>query len=164
MTMKERWKDHPVYQCKVSDQGRVKGVWNWILTLQFHKTNGYYYCMVRKRGGKKFISKPVHQLVLETFVSERPEGHEVDHIDTIRTNNELKNLRWLPMPENRKGMLGKTAPGAKLKEGEVWLIKRILTYLNITHTDIAKMFPVVQRTAIQRIANGNMYKGVGNDH
>lgn len=35
----------------------------------------------------------IHQLVWETFIGDIPEGLEIDHIDTDKTNNHLENLR-----------------------------------------------------------------------
>jgi len=52
------------------------------------------------------VSKPkrtmvfVHRLVYETFVGEIPQGFEIDHINTIRDDNRLGNLRCVTHKEN----------------------------------------------------------------
>jgi len=52
------------------------------------------------------ISKPkmalisAHKLVYETFNGEIPQGYEIDHINTIRTDNRLENLRCVTHKEN----------------------------------------------------------------
>jgi hypothetical protein len=47
-------------------------------------------------SGKLFL---VHVLVLEAFVSKRPEGMQVCHNNGIPDDNRLENLRW-DLPKN----------------------------------------------------------------
>lgn len=42
----------------------------------------------------------MHRLIWETFNGEIPEGYEIDHINTIRTDNRLENLRLVSHKEN----------------------------------------------------------------
>ena len=42
----------------------------------------------------------LHRIVLEAFVGPCPEGHECDHINRDKDNNELTNLRWVTPKEN----------------------------------------------------------------
>ena len=42
----------------------------------------------------------VHRLVYETFNGEIPQGYEIDHINTIKDDNSLKNLRCVTRSEN----------------------------------------------------------------
>jgi hypothetical protein len=42
----------------------------------------------------------IHRLVYETFVCEIPQGYEIDHINTIRTDNRLVNLKLCTHKEN----------------------------------------------------------------
>ena len=60
---------------------------------------------VSKRGyqyinydSEKTVS--VHRLVYETFIGEIPDGYELDHINTIRDDNRLENLRCVTHKEN----------------------------------------------------------------
>ena len=47
----------------------------------------------------------VHQLVLEAFVSPRPEGCvDVRHLDGNRKNNKVENLKWGTHAENMRDM------------------------------------------------------------
>lgn len=52
------------------------------------------------------VSKPetiviyVHRLVYETFIGDIPEGYQIDHINTIKTDNNLENLRLVTPKEN----------------------------------------------------------------
>lgn len=42
----------------------------------------------------------VHRLVYETFIDEIPEGYVIDHINTIRDDNRLSNLRCVTQKQN----------------------------------------------------------------
>jgi predicted YcjX-like family ATPase len=45
--------------------------------------------------------KFVHIVMCETFISARPHGDfQVDHIDSVRGNNNIANLRWLTRSQN----------------------------------------------------------------
>lgn len=60
-----------------------------------HQKNGYDYVSI---DGK---SKLLHRLMWETFNGEIPEGYEIDHLNTVRTDNRLENLRLTTPKENR---------------------------------------------------------------
>lgn len=42
----------------------------------------------------------VHRIIYETFVGPIPDGYEIDHINTVKTDNRLENLRWVTPKEN----------------------------------------------------------------
>lgn len=65
-------------------------------------TYGYLRVNVSKPKKKKVF---VHRLVYETFVGEIPSGYEIDHINTIRTDNSLENLRLVTHKENSNNPL-----------------------------------------------------------
>ena len=54
------------------------------------------YLTVRTKIGIKLV----HRLIWETFIGEIPDGYEIDHINTIRTDNRLDNLRLVTHKEN----------------------------------------------------------------
>lgn len=60
----------------------------------------------RNSGSKSNKQKPkdfrvsVHKLVYETFIGKIPEGYQVDHINSIRTDNYVTNLQKLSRSEN----------------------------------------------------------------
>ena len=57
--------------------------------------NGYLICNTR------IGTKGVHQIIYETFVGPIPEGMEIDHINTIRSDNRLENLRCVTHRDNQ---------------------------------------------------------------
>ena len=81
----------------------------------YRSSTGY----VRLDTGIKHIL--VHRLVYEAFVGEIPEGMQIDHINTIRTDNRLENLRCVTCKENNNNPLtikhnSESRKGVKLSE------------------------------------------------
>lgn len=66
--------------------------------------DGYHQIGVQKP--KKTCVK-VHRLVFETFNGEIPQGYEIDHINTVRDDNRLGNLRAVTPRENSNNPLSK---------------------------------------------------------
>lgn len=48
------------------------------------------------------LRRLAHWLVLESFVGPAPEGHECNHDDGVKTNNQLGNLAWVTKKENQQ--------------------------------------------------------------
>lgn len=55
-------------------------------------------------NGKRYM---VHRAVYETFVGEIPEGFQIDHINTIKDDNRVDNLRAVTPKENMNNPLTK---------------------------------------------------------
>ena len=62
--------------------------------------NGIGYLYVCLHKDKKQYIKKIHRLVAETFIPNPENKPDVDHINTIRTDNRVKNLRWCTRKEN----------------------------------------------------------------
>lgn len=60
--------------------------------------NGYLNYMLSYKGTHKFIT--VHRLVAETFIPNPQNKPCIDHINTIKTDNRVENLRWVTHQEN----------------------------------------------------------------
>ena len=60
--------------------------------------NGYYYYTFR--DNKKNVYVNVHRLVGETFIPNPENKPCIDHINTIKTDNRIENLRWTTHKEN----------------------------------------------------------------
>ena len=117
--MEEIWKDIKGYVgfYQVSNLGRVRSVEREIYKsnnvkqiskssiLKFEKSKGYNYVHLFKNGTRKRIA--VHRLVAEAFILNPNNLPEVDHINTIRDDNRVENLRWVTPKENMNNPLTK---------------------------------------------------------
>ena len=112
---KERWKAVRNFEgeYEVSDHGRVRTVAHTVIRpngsrypvksrLRKQKTThtGHKSVILRKPGRTQ-VTRRVHTLVLEAFVSPRPDGMECCHNDGNPANNRLENLRWDTRSQNR---------------------------------------------------------------
>lgn len=106
MTEEEIWKPWPKNpKYLVSSKGRIKGKSGKILTQILDiSRGGYYQVNIDKPNTINQRTKAyVHRILMETFNPiENMENLIVDHIDGIRTNNNLNNLRWVTEKENQK--------------------------------------------------------------
>ena len=67
-----------------------------------YKTNIGYQLVNTKIG-----SKYVHRIIYETFNGEIPDGYEIDHINAVRDDNRLENLRIVTHKDNLNNPLTK---------------------------------------------------------
>ena len=58
------------------------------------------YMVVGLHKDRTTIFKTVHTIVVESFLGEIPNGKEIDHIDSNKSNNSLSNLRVCSHKEN----------------------------------------------------------------
>ncbi len=91
----EIWKQHLKFkQIAVSNLGRVRNLNNNHL-LGYVDKNGYTAITLNSR--RYFV----HKLVKETFDPiDNADNYVIDHINGIRTDNRLTNLRWCWQKEN----------------------------------------------------------------
>ena len=103
--MNEIWKDIVGYEglYQISNLGRVKSL-NYSRTGKENilspglNSGGYYTVSLFKNGEiKKFR---VHRLVALAFIPNPENKPCVDHINGVRTDNCVKNLRWCTQKEN----------------------------------------------------------------
>ena len=122
-------------------------------------TQGYNVVGLRQKQFK------VHQLVLTAFVGECPDGMECCHNNGIRNDNRVENLRW----DTKKGNMadkvkhgtttrnyGESNGQSFLTNGEVWLIKKLLSSNKFTQEYIGRMFKVNNKF-ISKIYNGDRW-------
>ena len=84
---------------EISNLGRVKNLKNGkILKNTLNKTNGYYVVGLSKNG--KENKKRIHVLIAQAFISNLENKPMVDHIDQVKNNNNIDNLRWATVSQN----------------------------------------------------------------
>ena len=108
----EIWKDVVGYEGKyqISNMGRVKSLkYRQKECSQIIKPicnlDGYYFVNLYKDGINK--KQRIHRMVAEAFIPNLENKSEVDHINTIRTDNRAENLRWVTRKENCNNKLTK---------------------------------------------------------
>ena len=126
----ETWRPVPGFPgYEVSDTGRVKslprknlaGAMRRGRVLKPDTPSGYSLVRLARDGVKH--ARLVHRLVLEAFVGKCPEGFQTRHLNGVRGDNRLSNLRWGTIYENRAdqkkhgtGIQGPRNPKAKLTD------------------------------------------------
>lgn len=110
---------------EVSNQGRVKSLSRYVKQdkhirlvseriLKASKRNDGYKIVSLCRDGNKYIGL-VHRLVAEAFLPNPENKIDVDHINTIRDDNRVVNLRWATRKENLNNEISIKRQGKKKK-------------------------------------------------
>lgn len=66
------------------------------------------YCRVGLHNIEKSETKGVHRLVAEAFIPNPDNKPQVDHINGVRNDNRVENLRWFTLKENNSTDLAKS--------------------------------------------------------
>lgn len=99
--------------------GRVFSYKSRILKPRLNK--GYLYINIA-RGGKGNMFK-VHRIVAQAFIPNPENKPCVDHINTIRTDNRVENLRWVTHSENMRNELTRRKASEMMRS---WLTDKML--------------------------------------
>ena len=104
---KETWLPYPFApdMYAVSDRGRVRSLTRKkdgvpIIRSAHKDKDGYLHISLFSRGDERRGKYAVSRMVLETFVGKPPKGWQADHINSVRDDNRLKNLRWVTRKSN----------------------------------------------------------------
>jgi hypothetical protein len=126
----EEWK--PIEECpdyQISNKGNVMSYKRnkeiVLKTVMSHR--GYLSVKLSHYGVRKMYK--VHQLVLKHFGPPQPPNTTPDHINRVKTENDIQNLRWATPEEQRENSVpakGESHGSARLTEVQVIEIKRRL--------------------------------------
>jgi hypothetical protein len=137
----EQWKDIPGFEnYMVSDQGRVWSKRNEIV-LKFGVNDRGYYRVTMSVSNKR-VTYSVHQLVMLAFVGECPEGHEVNHINGVKTDNRLENLEYVTRSENMLHAVNLQLVKSKLPQNKQNKIYKMYNSGKYSMRDLANIFEV----------------------
>lgn len=113
----EEWRDVVGFEglFKVSSYGRVASVdkvvpYRGMPSVLYGKLASVHmsncgYMRVNLRDGGYYRTASVHRLVAEAFLPNPDNLPEVDHIDAVRHNNHVTNLRWVTREQNFNHMV-----------------------------------------------------------
>lgn len=103
----EKWKDIKGYEgiYQVSSYGRVKNKLTGRILRPGVSTHNYLSVVLCNNGKTKGMR--IHRLVAQAFIPNPDNKPCIDHIDGIRFNNFVENLRWCTSEENNNYPLAK---------------------------------------------------------
>lgn len=166
----ENWRPLPcpdyVNYYSVSDHGNVmrvavgRGAVLGALVKIYVNEKAGGYCYVRLCANGKAKNLVLHRMVALAFLGDRPDGYDIDHIDTNKLNNRADNLEYVTHLENvrRAAANGLNAHGethgrAKLTSEQVAEIRASYVPYKTTLSDLATKYNM-SLTAIRGVVKG----------
>jgi hypothetical protein len=89
----EEWREYKNTGYWISNMGNIMNKYGRYLKLPL-TPNGY--CRIEINRKFHFV----HMLVARCFIGEIPDGLVIDHINQIRNDNRIENLRYITQQEN----------------------------------------------------------------
>jgi hypothetical protein len=86
----------------VSDDGKVYSDKRGEIRELKPQNNGFGYFVVGLCRNNKYHSKKIHRLVALAFIPNPKNKPEINHIDGVKTNNNISNLEWATTKENTR--------------------------------------------------------------
>jgi hypothetical protein len=71
-----------------------------VLHTKAPTSGGYLQVSLSRSTGGKQTTLSIHTLVAVAFLTPRPEGHSINHINGIKTDNRVSNLEWVTPKQN----------------------------------------------------------------
>lgn len=158
----EIWKDIQGYESlyQISNLGRVKSLKrkcgqgnnnsrmvNERIRRDRVNSRGYCYVSLHKNGKRKTFT--IHRMVGLAFIINPKHYPEINHIDGIKTNNNVNNLEWVTTSMNikhaysigmKETMRGESSNLSKLKLSQVIKIRQLYSKGNYNKIYLSKLF------------------------
>jgi len=117
--------------------------------LKPYKQHGYWAIDLQKNG--RCYKKYIHRLILEAFVGLSPKGYQCRHLNGLKTDNRLSNLKWGTRAENQQdrelhGTGNQGESHGMNKHNKKFVLKVRNLCKKYTQKDIAVMLKISQST------------------
>ena len=100
----EEWRPLPLTTHQVSNRGRVMNRFGKILKPQVMQVSGYMQYEaygIRLECETKAKMRYGHHLVAQVFMGDRPDGWDINHINSDARDNRLENLEYVSKNDNQ---------------------------------------------------------------
>lgn len=146
--------------------GRGGRYGKFVLTGRTHGKDLHLYVRLSLDGRR--VRRPIHQLVLETFVGPRPSlFHVTRHMNGNMKDNRPSNLRWGTHAQNTEDAIrlgeilkGEDHPRAKLTAAQVVDLRTRISLGEVTQRQAATELGVGP-TLVNAIVLGRIWKSAG---
>lgn len=120
---------------QITDDGRVwsKKRNKWLKPIHY-KNTGYFHVNLCKDG--VHYTKRIHRLVAEAFIPNHDNKPCIDHINTVKTDNRVENLKWCTYKENTNN------PITKAKMENVWKNMRGIKKISKSNKKRSEQFKI----------------------
>ena len=98
-------------ELKVFRDGRLQFINKGGKVWKFKKLSDCHGYLITRINGKTVL---VHTIIALCYLGEKPEGKQIDHINSIRNDNRVENLQYISQSENN---LKKTTKNGKPIKG-----------------------------------------------
>jgi len=134
--MSEVWKTIVGYEnYQVSSHGRVLNTYTNRILKPLGNKNGYLYISLCKEAIQKFYL--LHRLVARSFLENPQNKRCVDHINKVKSNNNVSNLRFATHSENAQNVgTRRRKKSSSIYKGVAYHkpSKKFIAYINLEGT------------------------------
>ena len=130
------WKPIGIGKYEVSNQGEIRITKTGRIMKPYTDKLQEYDRIDMYEDGRR-IKAMVHTLVANAFIGPKPDGCEIDHLNTNIHDNRACNLKYVSRAENRNN------PVTKLNR-EIWRIKRAIASGKKSQEDILRLVNVLK--------------------
>ena len=92
--------DFPKYE--INEEGNIRNKKTGRIMKPYMMKSYYRITLIKEKG--KRDSAPVHRLLALAFIPNPENKPIIDHINRIKTDNRLSNLRWATFKENAENV------------------------------------------------------------
>ena len=137
----------------ISNKGNVKTlINNKIMVLRVNHAGYCQVCLSKKGQKKSFL---VHRLVAEAFVDNPNNYPCVNHIDEVKTNNDVNNIEWCTYQYNNNYGKNATQRNTRIIQydsnnnyiREWGSLKEAAEYLNLKYQGISRVCRGLRKTS-----------------